>query len=371
MTAHSPSPALWSANDAVPTAARASDAALLVRVRQQHPAALQELYIRYFPAAYALAVRMVGDPAQAEACAAAVFLHLWEQPPPLDPLGGDLSDWVLTAAHQQARTQQRGASPLRPPAGGSAPAPRASAADPVGVGVDSGPAGSGRAAALQHLAARQAVARAAVAALPPAERAVLELAYFAGLTQGEIAVTLAEALDTVRIRLRAGLRHLHTALAAAAVGTVPTGPEGGAGAAPSSAPQHPPSAAPAPDPPPLTQLAAVLASMTAATQQAAALRERATLLRQRSATTHQHAAVARQRADATLQQLAVLQELYTYLGAVLTTSTQRCEATFAQTEAYFAAHPDNIDVSQVLAVLTLLNAHCDCEAYRLLPAVLR
>jgi hypothetical protein len=48
-----------------------------------------------------------------------------------------------------------------------------------------------------------------------------------------------------------------------------------------------------------------------------------------------------------------------------------CDHTLAQTESYFAQHPQQIDVSQVATVLALLNAPCDCAAHRRLPDVLR
>ncbi|MDQ6747734.1 MAG: sigma-70 family RNA polymerase sigma factor, partial [Candidatus Dormibacteraeota bacterium] len=182
-----------------------SDALLLAEVIARQPAALAELYDRYFPSAYALAVRMLRDPRAAETCVQTVFADLWQHPLGADPTREEWNAALLAAVHRQARTQQR--SPLRPPP------PAAGLTPPA---ADLPPSGPGRFAARRRVAEQQQAARTALTLLPLRQRMVLELAYFDGRTAPEIAASLGESRATIDRQLRDGLRQLRTALTPAA-----------------------------------------------------------------------------------------------------------------------------------------------------------
>ncbi|HMA33891.1 MAG TPA: sigma-70 family RNA polymerase sigma factor [Chloroflexia bacterium] len=329
-----------------------SDTLLLAGVAARQPAALQELYDRYSPIAYALALRMLRDPLAAEACVQTVFLGLWQHPPGADPGRREWSAELLRAVQLQARTQQRSRRPGRRPPAPVVPPPPAGALPP---------SGPGRFAARHRLAEQQQAARTALARLPPIQRAVLELAYFDGLTASEIAAALQESRATIDGHLQAGLWQLRAAR------RPPAGARPERDPLTLVSPSVGPPAGPPPAPGPLT---AALALMQAAQQHAADVRYHARILQQQAHTTQQHAATVQQRADTSLRQLQVLQELYAYLALQLQDGAVRCAEDFTQTEAYFAQHAQQIDVRQVAAVLAVLNARCDCDVYRLLPTLI-
>jgi RNA polymerase sigma factor (sigma-70 family) len=162
------------------------------------PAALAELYERYGSLVYAVALRLVRDPAAAEDVIQDVFEQVWRRPGGYDPAAGPLPAWLallarrraIDAIRRSARQQRRVAS--QPAAANTAP-------DPAEAAVDAALASS---------------LRAAVEALPPAQHTAVLLAYGAGLTAREIATRLGIPEGTVKSRLRLGLRRLGRLLAA-------------------------------------------------------------------------------------------------------------------------------------------------------------
>ncbi|HUS15233.1 MAG TPA: sigma-70 family RNA polymerase sigma factor [Chloroflexia bacterium] len=186
-----------------------SERALLTAVAAGRRDAVTELYDRYFGVTYALALRMTGDSAGAEACVHAAFVDLWQQPTVARD-GDDIGTLLLTMVHGHARSRQRAMEP-RDRAGAWPAAPRRAGS---GAGADRSLAATpARTGTRGVLAARQQQARLAMASLDAQDRAVLELAFFDGLTAGQIAETLGQPRADVHQRLGRGMRHLTAALA--------------------------------------------------------------------------------------------------------------------------------------------------------------
>src|SRR5204863_6337091 len=95
-----------------------SDADLMAAVSARQAEALQELYNRYFRRGYALAARILGDPAAAEDCAQDIFLKLWQRPALYDAGRGAFVHWFLAAVHNSAVNQLRNRQRTQPLAAG-------------------------------------------------------------------------------------------------------------------------------------------------------------------------------------------------------------------------------------------------------------
>ncbi|MGI8587277.1 MAG: RNA polymerase sigma factor [Chloroflexia bacterium] len=241
---------------AAETASDRSDAELLLGLCAHRRAALQELYTRYFPPVYALAVRMLDDPDAADECVQVVFLRIEQHSALVDPPRGDVCMWLLQAIHQQARTQQRLPFARPPPIAADPPNTTAAADAPTGLG---------RFDPHRRLAEHRQSARAALAILSPVERTVLELAYFRSMTLSEIAASQSVPPGTVQTQLRAGLDRLRVAVAGEAA-SVAAGEESASRAliSPSVVPAEPTlMSQPSPPLSPLVQLADTSVSMGA------------------------------------------------------------------------------------------------------------
>jgi RNA polymerase sigma-70 factor (ECF subfamily) len=161
--------------------------------------AVAELYDRHARAIYSLAVRMLSDAADAEDVVQEVFTQAWRQAGRYDPSRAPVIGWLLVIA--RARALDR----LRARRSRIAPAPiDVTTPDPVDPvpGQDLQAIGSEEAARL----------RSALAALPDGQREAIELAYYKGLSQSDIAETLAQPLGTVKTRIRTGMLRLRDVL---------------------------------------------------------------------------------------------------------------------------------------------------------------
>jgi RNA polymerase sigma factor (sigma-70 family) len=166
--------------------------ALVARCAAGEVDALGGLYDQFGATAYALARRMTGEDASAEAVVEAAFLDAWRQASSFEAGHGKVSTWLLGFVHRRALDAVRGERRRT-------------------AGV---PAGSGRPAPGAVPAAEGDAVRAAFAQLEPEERRVLELAYFGGYTQAEIAELLGEPAASVGSTLHAGLTTLRDLLGA-------------------------------------------------------------------------------------------------------------------------------------------------------------
>lgn len=179
------------------------DARLLRRIAEGDKDALAALYDRFSRPLYATALRVVNDPAEAQDIVHDTFVTLWEKAATFETNRGTAFAWALTLVRNRAidrvRMRRRRADLL-------------TASAPGDLGYDennSGPAADDSAT----LGDQAHAVRAAVATLPPDQKRALELAFFSGLTQQEIAVRLSEPLGTVKARIRRALLKLRDSLA--------------------------------------------------------------------------------------------------------------------------------------------------------------
>jgi RNA polymerase sigma-70 factor (ECF subfamily) len=178
---------------------RRADQAAMERLAQGDPEALGDLYDRHARPVYALALRILQDPADAEDIVQEVFAQAWTQARRYDVTRGAVSAWLLTLARSRAIDRLR-ARRARPDRAGIDLSP-ADIVDPV-ARPDT-----------QLLSSEQVrVVRAALAELPRLQRVALELAYYEGLTHSEIAEQLEQPLGTVKTRIRQALLKLRDAM---------------------------------------------------------------------------------------------------------------------------------------------------------------
>lgn len=171
-----------------------SDRALLGAVATGDQAALGALYDRYAAPALGLAARVVQDRGAAEEVVQQSFVTIWRRAGTYRPEHGEPRAWLLSIVHHQAIDRRRGAG-----AAGRAVPERAALA----LASADGDAWTDAVRRLE----RPDIA-AALAALPPEQREPIELAFFDGLTQVEVAARGRLPLSTVRGHLRLGLARL-------------------------------------------------------------------------------------------------------------------------------------------------------------------
>jgi RNA polymerase sigma-70 factor (ECF subfamily) len=180
--------------------AHLSDEALLALVARADEHALAELYRRLGRLAYGLAFRILRDDALAQDAVQEAFLGVWRAADRFVADRAKPSTWVLTLVHRRAvdlvrREERRRAEPLE------------EEAEPPTTGVDQA----------ELLTQRQAV-RDALRQLPPEQREAIELAYYGGYTQSELAERLDQPLGTIKSRMFAGLARLRDVLGEEALG---------------------------------------------------------------------------------------------------------------------------------------------------------
>ncbi len=176
-----------------------SPAALIARIAQGDREAFSRFYDRFAPIAFGLIRRVVRDPEAAAEVLQEVFWQVWREAGQYDPRRGNPEAWLVMRAKTRAidklrsirRREKTFVMPLDESVAGQGGVP---AENPAVAAEDRG---------LLHAALDQ---------LPDAQRRVVEMAFFEGLTQSEIAQRLGEPLGTVKTRARLGLERLRTAL---------------------------------------------------------------------------------------------------------------------------------------------------------------
>src|SRR5687767_4405214 len=157
--------------------------------------ALAPFYDRYAPIVFPLVMRIVRDRADAADVLQEVFWEAWQYAGRYDAERGSPEAWILTRARSRAIDRVR--SVRRRSGTFVAPLDEAIAAAPD----------EGRPDPAEQASDRTRVQR-ALGTLPDAQREVIELAYWGGLTQTEIAERLKQPLGTVKTRIRLGLERL-------------------------------------------------------------------------------------------------------------------------------------------------------------------
>jgi RNA polymerase sigma-70 factor (ECF subfamily) len=158
--------------------------------------ALRALYDLCSRKVMAVALRLLGDRAEAEDVVQETFLELWRRAKEYDPARADPTTWAIVIGRSRALDRLRARS-------SAVRAGAALAAEPMSADPAPEPA---------EAREEQQRVRAALSSLPSEQREVIELAYFDGLAQSEIAVRTGQPLGTVKTRVRLAMRKLETTL---------------------------------------------------------------------------------------------------------------------------------------------------------------
>jgi RNA polymerase sigma factor (sigma-70 family) len=177
--------------------AHLSDEAVVALVARADEAALAELYDRFGRVAYGLALRILRDEKLAEDAVQEGFLAAWRNADRFMPERAKASTWLLTLVHRRAvdlvrRENRRRAEQLTEEI---EPVPTASAEDDAWLRFE-----------------RERV-QAALRRLPDQQREAIELAYYGGFSQSELAERLGQPVGTIKSRMFTGLARLRELLA--------------------------------------------------------------------------------------------------------------------------------------------------------------
>jgi RNA polymerase sigma-70 factor (ECF subfamily) len=173
-----------------------SDSMLIALLHTQPAAGVAALYDRYGRLVFSIALRIAQDHGAAEEITQDVFLRCWRNIDRYHPRQGSLVTWLLAIAHHRAidELRSRRGKDMRREVSGEAIHPLAV----LETGFDE--------------ALLRGEVQEALHLLPPAQRNVIELIFWGGLTRREVADRLGLPLGTVHTRLRLGMEKLRAAL---------------------------------------------------------------------------------------------------------------------------------------------------------------
>lgn len=181
------------------------DAALVGRMAAGDESALGALYDRFGTIVYSLAIAMLREPADAEEVVSDTFAQLWRSAKTFDATRGAVQAWIVTVARSRALDRLRS---RKRAAAASSRLESAHSEDTTRFLSDAAPRPDDVSEAVDL---RERV-KLSLADLPHPQREVLELAYFHGLSQTEIADRLGEPLGTVKTRARSAMSKLRESL---------------------------------------------------------------------------------------------------------------------------------------------------------------
>lgn len=175
------------------------DSTLIERLRRREPDAVAAAYDRYGRQAYSLLLRITRDQSTAEDLVQELFIRLWNRAREFDPQKGALGPWLLSIARNLAIDHLRSAQ-----ARFSTRQRSIDSVDPLSFSYN--PAGA------ETRIDDVRTIKVAFERLNSNQKRVMELAYFEGLSQSEIAARLKEPLGTVKSWMRSALGQLRAAI---------------------------------------------------------------------------------------------------------------------------------------------------------------
>jgi RNA polymerase sigma-70 factor (ECF subfamily) len=181
------------------------DEALMFAIASRDEHAFAVLYDRYIDLVYSASFRVLADAGLAEDASQDVFVRLWRRPETFIAERGRFLSWLMSVTRNRAVDELRARGRRRRREGGPLGEPD-EAAEPLFSSDPVDPQGSA------ELHEDQMAVRNALLELPREQRMALELAYFGGFTQQEIAAQLHEPLGTVKTRIRLGMQKLRRLL---------------------------------------------------------------------------------------------------------------------------------------------------------------
>lgn len=176
----------------------ADDSVLTAMVAEGSAAALEVLYLRYGRVILAFATRMMGDRQSGEELVQEVFVKAWRQGRSYSSERGSYITWLLSITHNLSIDEIRKRN-RRPQ--------RAGSTDPVLLMANMRDESASVELSAEHQELRSLMMR-AMDTLPPQQREAVELAFYRGLTQREVAERLGEPLGTIKTRIRLGMKKL-------------------------------------------------------------------------------------------------------------------------------------------------------------------
>ncbi len=179
-----------------------TDLELLEQIGNRDRDALATLYERYGRRVFALAVRILGDAVSAEEVTQDVFMSVWRRGTTYTSKKGKFTTWIFSITHNRTIDELR-----------KRRRDRSKTNDDIDehLNLESGDVSPADAAVAQS---EYDKIRAAMENLPEEQKNVVELSYFKGLTQTEIATKTGQPLGTVKTRMRLALKKLRKALSA-------------------------------------------------------------------------------------------------------------------------------------------------------------
>ena len=177
------------------------DRQLIQRVAMGEKEALEELYTRYSSPVFSLARFMLRQEALAEEATQDIFLNIWLKASSYNAERGEPRAWIMSVAHHKVidiiRSRRRNITMTDPKDYET---------------LDLLPANQMSTAEEAELNLERDRIRKALSVLPPAQKEVIVLAYFQGLSQSEIAEKLGQPLGTVKTRVRLAMQKLRAEL---------------------------------------------------------------------------------------------------------------------------------------------------------------
>ena len=174
-------------------------AGLLSQIARNDEAAMAQLYDRTRHIVYGLVLRMLREQSAAEDTLQEIYLQIWRKAEAFDPARGSALSWIVTIARSRALDKLRSSRPVLSHDNSSEELDNFHSPYPDPEHISS-------------VSERAKIVRRSLSQLPPDQRRVIEMAFFDGLTQSEIAIQTAIPLGTVKTRIRSGMRKLQEQL---------------------------------------------------------------------------------------------------------------------------------------------------------------